>query len=267
MNLKLPEIKDIDINVILKSNRINYGDKYKIPPVLMYLKQGENEYPIMHKGSFSAIKGQSKGRKTTLMTIIASAYANKPEYLLSTFVVPNSNEKDCLYIDTEQAGYESHRMIKRIELLTGNSKRIIYFNLREYSPDERREIIDKLLEQFKDKIELLFIDGVLDLVTEMNSEIQGSDLTSWMLRVTTKLDIHISCVIHENFGGEKAAGHVGSSILRRAETIISVNLKKGNRNFSVVAPDRMRGEHFSPFEISINRDDLPYIQESNEPDF
>jgi hypothetical protein len=260
MAIQLPDIKEIDISQIEQSNIIQYDGKYKIPPVIMSIVEGDKILPIMSIGSFSAWKGQAKGRKTTALTLIDSAYLSCPDLFLGKLITPATNGF-ILHFDTEQAPHETYKSLRRIASLTdGKIERLIMFYLRPFNPHERFDIITKLIEKYSESLELVIIDGILDLVTEMNSEEQATEITSWLLKMTEVHGIHIACVIHENYASEKASGHVGSYILRKAETIISVNKYKPDKKLSIIEPSFMRGEHFSPFLIGIDRNDLPYIE-------
>jgi len=259
MEIKLPEVKDLDIDKILVDYTVDIKKPFKYPPQLLSIIEGEKKFHIMHRGSFSAIKGQSKGRKTTLMSMASAAFCNQNNPVLMTFQANIYQDELCIYFDTEQADYECHRFVNIIHKLAGNLDNFIMLRLRPFSPEERFEIIQKVIEKYKDRIVIVIIDGVLDLVSEMNSERESTEITTWLLKVTELLNIHITVIIHENWGTEKASGHIGSSILRRAETVISVNLHKKDKNFSVVKCDRMRGKWFESFIIGINHEDMPFI--------
>ena len=259
LKIELPEVNDIDIDQVIKDYTVDIKRQTFYPPWVMAIIE-DNEYRyIMHKSSFSAIKGQAKGRKSTLMSMLSAAFCESPNPLLNTFQGKFNDNDMCIYFDTEQASHECDRfvrMIDKLSLLNDNFKMI---RLRTFNPHERFEIVQKITEKYKDRLAFTIIDGILDLVAEMNSEKQASEITSWLLKSTENYNIHTSVIIHENYGDGKAAGHVGSSILRRAESIISVNLERNNDNFSIVKCDRMRGKKFKQFDIGISDNDTPYV--------
>lgn len=261
MKIELPPVKEVDLSVIEGKHQILFDGKYHEPPVLCSIIEGEKIFPIMTLGSFSAWKGQAKGRKSTVLSMVDAAHVMRPLPLFRKFVCPES-DKGLLHFDTEQAPHEVYKVVNRVMQLSGNQSHAGGFNmfyLRPFTPFERLEIITKMIEKYSGSIELVVIDGILDLVTEMNSEEQATDLSSWLLRMTEVHNIHIACIIHENYGDGKAAGHVGSYILRKAESIISINKHKAESSLSVVEPSMMRGEHFTPFLMGIDVNGLPCI--------
>jgi hypothetical protein len=64
------------------------------------------------------------------------------------------------------------------------------------------------------------------------------------------------CVLHTNPNSDKARGHVGSALQRKAETVIFVH-KVGE--CSVVEPQFCRNEEFEPFAFFIDEEGLPTL--------
>ena len=45
------------------------------------------------------------------------------------------------------------------------------------------------------------------------------------MRISTQCNVHIICVIHQNYGSQKlGTGHLGSALEKKAETVISLEL-------------------------------------------
>ena len=77
----------------------------------------------------------------------------------------------------------------------------------------------------------------------------NSSITSTLLGKDMPLsngltNTHILCVLHTNPGSDKARGHLGSSLQRKAETVIFVHR---NGESSVVEPQFCRNEPFERF--------------------
>ncbi len=83
---------------------------------------------------------------------------------------------------------------------------------------------------------------------------ESEALTCELMRWSSEYDNHILCVLHSNPGGDKARGHLGSALLRKAETVMLV---KADGATSVVSPQYCRNEPFSEFAFRINADGLP----------
>ena len=63
-------------------------------------------------------------------------------------------------------------------------------------------------------------------------------------------------IIHTNPGSDKARGHLGSSLQRKAETVIFVHR---NGDCSVVEPQFCRNEPFDRFAFAVNEEGIPEI--------
>ena len=77
---------------------------------------------------------------------------------------------------------------------------------------------------------------------------------------TTNFNVAIIVVIHENHEGGKPTGHLGSSIIKKCETTVSVT--KYNE-FVTVEPFATRNMPFENFTFTINENGLPYECEEN----
>lgn len=253
--LKVPENiqpKSID----LSQYEIKLNSKYKEPDPVFQIMQEENDtyeyYTFGTRGNFIAVKGQMKGRKTTFLTMMAAACINAPRLTLKK--IKCISKGNSVYFDTEQARHHSYRIIKNAhELADNKDNELKLFALRELDIRDKLTSIQNYIEK-TENLQVVFIDGVLDLVLEMNSEVLASELTSWLLTVTAKKNILIALIIHENFGGVKATGHIGSSVLRRAESIINVNWQETEKYYSIVKCEYVRGQYwFDDFRIYIDK--------------
>ncbi len=76
------------------------------------------------------------------------------------------------------------------------------------------------------------------------------------MALSTLAETHILCVLHTNPGSDKARGHLGSSLQRKAETVLFVH-RVGET--SVVEPQFCRNEPFERFAFSINEAGIPEV--------
>jgi hypothetical protein len=135
------------------------------------------------------------------------------------------------------------------------------FSLRSYTPKERFDFINWLVYEsdFKNDIGLMSIDGYVDLVTDFNSLEQATGLTEklleWTARKGVKEQMHITGILHKNFGTAKPVGHVGSSVLKKAETVVFIDKEE---EISNVKCEYSRNMEFKPLMFGINKDWLPY---------
>ncbi|WP_305155739.1 AAA family ATPase [uncultured Alistipes sp.] len=208
---------------------------------------------IASRGNISAVVGLAKSRKTFLTCAVASGFLSDSEFM--GFDTPATGK--VVYIDTEQSRAHVHKVARRILRSIGlptdcNHDKLIVAALRELTPDQRKEVASEILRRYKP--DLLIIDGVADLCNDPNDLHESEALTCELMRWSSEYDNHILCVLHSNPGGEKARGHLGSALLRKAETVMLV---KADSATSVVSPQYCRNEPFSEFAFQINAAGLP----------
>lgn len=203
-------------------------------------------------GNFSVITGKGKSKKTYLTSLFASmiisgisAFNFKP--VKSTMVV----------FDTEQGDYDAWRVGKRIKQLS-EIDNLEMFALREMTYLERMEFITDYIERHKPKF--VVIDGIADLVYSINEEQEALRIQEMLLFFTKTYNCHILCIIHQNKGDNFATGFLGSALIKKAETVISIQ-NDMKTNSSVVSCDYIRGSvEFEDFYLKV-QDGLPIVMD------
>lgn len=254
----------IDFKQILKESLIDPAEEIKQQPIALSI--GESNYkgvsypiPFGSYGDFSCIVGASKSRKTFFKSMIEAAYIGGKSNIHNPSIKGfNSDKKFVLSFDTEQSHFHAQRVQRRVlELIGGNCDYYKTFGLRGYTPKERFDFIDWVVfeSDFKNNIGLMSIDGFVDLVTDFNSLEQSTGLTEKLLNWTAKGKMHCTGILHKNFGTAKPVGHVGSSILKKAETVVFV--EKGDDDVTIVKCEYSRNQPFK--EIKFNVDDNDWL--------
>ncbi len=244
---------------ILDNLKIDPRKMYKEPPVCIEIESKGESSRLATFGNFSAIIGKAKSRKTFLVSLIlgAAIKQDQPQNLIKVTLPPGKTR--CVFFDTEQSTYDVWKVVKRIlntaETLVSDNFEA--FGLRAYSPKERLILIQQFLYN-NENIGLVVIDGIRDLVNDINSPEEATEITSHLLKWTEERDIHIITALHQNKGDNNARGHLGTEIVNKAETVISV--EKDN-DISMVSPEFVRGKDFIPFAFSIDKEGIPYVLE------
>ncbi len=250
-----------EIENILNKAKIDTKRKIERPPVILSINEQSATQTMCKRlftlGNFSCIIGKAKSRKTFLLSMVTSSILNSDSLSKFTSELPQG-KKGVLYFDTEQGEYDCYNVIKRIEQMSQVSS-MKSFMLREYSPADRCAIIEHAFKLWGNETAFCVIDGIADLATAINDEEEATRVTTMMLRLTKKYNCHISTVIHQNKNDNFATGHLGSSIMKKAEILISVTKAKDNNNISDVTCDLSRGVDFEPFCFSINAHGIPEI--------
>ena len=213
-------------------------------------------------GNISAVCGEAKSRKTFLTSgLVASAMAIDYHKLNNFKNVDKNHNLDVLWVDTEQGEMHVRKVVDRISEMTGaklgglvSEPRLTTLALRELSPHERKQrMYDAMMLMHYD---LVVIDGIADLQRNTNDLEESDALVTELMAISTIANTHILCVLHTNPGSDKARGHLGSSLQRKAETVLFVH-RVGDT--SVVEPQFCRNEPFERFAFTINEEGIPEI--------
>ncbi len=217
---------------------------------------------ICSVGNISAICGEAKSRKTFLTSgLVASAMAIPYNKLNNFQIVDKNHNLDVLWIDTEQGEMHVRKVIDRISEMTGaklggliSEPRLTTLALRELAPHERKQRMYDAMRLMH--YDLVVIDGIADLQRNTNDLEESDALVTELMALSTLAETHILCVLHTNPGSDKARGHLGSSLQRKAETVLFVH-RVGET--SVVEPQFCRNEPFERFAFSINEEGIPEV--------
>lgn len=244
----------------LKSLLIPY-EKLDETPAFLYVLDQEQRYPIFSPGNISAIIGKPKSKKTFLTVMaIAATLKNAPLFDKLEGQLPEASKKIVLF-DTEQSLAHAQRSLHRICKLVGVDKpdNLLPISLRRFSTAERLTNLKFVLETVQD-IGLVIIDGIKDLVQDINSTMEATEIIDYLMKVSAERSLHICVVIHQNKGDNHARGHLGSEVQNKSETVISV--KRENDNTSTVNVEYCRSEDFPSFSFAIDSEGLPYLMDS-----
>jgi len=255
---------------MLKECIVDLDVEIEQPKILISV--GQHEYkgnlyptPIMTEGEFSAIIAVSKAKKSFLKSALLGSYIGGDANLL----FPNiRTHRDSDYgiadFDTEMGKFYTQRAFRRIQDMTG-AKYDNYkgFATRHKSSSERLFMIDTLLKEqksfFTNDIKLLSIDGIADLVENTNDLLMSKEASDYVMRWTYEYNLHITTVIHKSALTGKPLGHLGTYVLKKAETVINLEVDEiGN---VLVDNPFSRGYKFDDFAFNINKDALPYLIE------
>ena len=210
---------------------------------------------IFTKGNFSAIKGKQKSRKTFASSLLLSAICYKSPLDDILFSKSNGN---VLYFDTEQSEYFTFKTLERIPNIRGYTAQptnLFCMNLREFEPKIRTKIIEYCIYNIPD-ISYVLIDGIRDLVYDINSQEEAVKISTKLLRWSKDKNCHITVVIHENKADASARGHLGTEIQNKCETVLSVT-KEGSK--SIIKPEITRGRDFKDITFEVINNGICFI--------
>ncbi|MBR5281954.1 MAG: AAA family ATPase [Alistipes sp.] len=218
----------------------------QIPPMIPVVKRHDSL--ICSQGNISAVVGEAKSKKTFLCTAIVGSMLDINERK-QFGIQPNRGR--IVWIDTEQSREHIQRLLFRINVMgniphTSPNPYIRLLAVREEKPQERLNIMRYAIEYYKPK--LVVIDGISDLLNNPNNLEESEALVSSLLTLSSDYGCHIMSVLHTNPNSDKARGHLGSTLMRKAETVVYVH-KAGD--ISYVEPQFCRNMPFERFAFRV----------------
>lgn len=259
------EAKVEEIESLLKRSEIDTTRVIERPPIILSIREQSATQFIYKRlftlGNFSCIIGKAKSKKTFLLSLMTASILNPDCVDKFNSELPD-NKRNVLYFDTEQGEYDCYSVVNRIETLSRGVK-MRSFMLREFTPKQRCEIIEYAFKLWGNETGYCVIDGIADLAMAINDEVEATRVSTMLLRLTKQYNCHISTVIHQNKNDNFATGHLGSSIMKKAEILISVTRAIDNPRISEVSCDLSRAIDFENFYIDIDVNGLPYVCDSS----
>lgn len=255
--LILQEKTEIDWNQRFIEREMNPDKFVEDEKPCLKIHQSRFDIDIFTLNNFSCIVGMAKSRKSFLASLFIAAFAKKG-WTYDKFYT--EMEGKIVLFDTEQGTKHLKDKLKAIEKMAGDFHNVWAYGLRPDTPAERVEFIDKYLLKYSNNIKLVIIDGIRDLLTDINSAEQSTELVSRLMKWTYDYNIHIITVIHQNKEGGYARGHIGTEIMNKSETVIKV-IKENM--ITRVTCEYSRGIPFDDFIFSIE-DGIPMIGENEK---
>jgi hypothetical protein len=257
------------MELIAEECAIDTNDVMEYPPTALSLgektiqaKGGEITMPIPigTYGNFSFVQAPPKSKKTFFVSLLASVYLSGGNNFGGK--IKGHREGRCLmHFDTEQGHWHAQRVFKRVQDMSNTKEVGCYhtYALRTIGYKERLQFIEHCLEQNKGKNGLVIIDGIADLVSDVNNLEESNLCVQKIMQLSAKYDCHIVTVIHSNFGSDKPTGHLGSFLEKKTENQIQLEINTVNKEWITVSCKRSRGYAFETFSFSINGFGLPFV--------
>lgn len=266
----LESVSEIDFDKIEQSCFVDLSEEMPHPEILLSIGQHEykgNYYPtpIMTAGEFSAIIATSKSKKTFLKSAFLASYiGGSSSVLFPNIKSHRNNEYTILDFDTEQGKYYTQRTFRRvIEMVGANYQNYKGYATRHLSSNERLLLIDHCLKnqhKYNHPVKLVSIDGIADLVENTNDIVMSKEASDFIMKWTYEYNIHITTIIHKSAMTNKPLGHLGTYVLKKAETVIDLEIQD-DKSIKVSNP-YSRGYRFDEFTFDINKNALPYLIEN-----
>lgn len=264
------EVKRMLMEQLSEDCSIDLDEEITLPPVALsfgmhdiYTKEGRQTIntPIGTYGNFSFIQAPPKTKKTFLISLLTSVYLSD-ENKFGGDIKGHRNDKEVLYFDTEQGNWHVQNVCNRVMNMTqqlGKDK-FKTFGLRKLSFNTRIDLIEYQLSEAKENsVGLVIIDGIADLVSDVNNIAESNLCVQKVMEWSAKYNCHIITVIHSNFGSHKPTGHLGSFLEKKTETQIRLEANTVNKGWVNVSCKDSRSRAFEDFNFKVNERGYPEI--------
>lgn len=238
--LKSDEWFDTDVS----QYRLDFTKAYQAPRFTL----SWNGVPFAPLGGVHGITGQAGNGKTMTLAQFMAAILNGEfgnlKYELAD-LIPNPR---VLYIDTEMEEANTIAVKNRVMSMCGRpindqSDDFIVVMLREVpettndngekisSSVNRWRMTLKAIYEYKPTV--VFIDGLLDVVRDFNDNKECQETIYKCMQVASYYGISLWCIVHQNPGGEKLVGHLGSFLERKVTDIFQTKKDKSEKTGDV----------------------------------
>lgn len=212
-------LRELNTNLIRLDKRPPYR-----PPAIKLREANLGGY-----GNFGVITGQLKSGKSHVIAAMVAAYLSDKITPLGFECKPDATRPDVLYFDTEMDLDDCWLQLSRIshfKTLYGAqfSGAIHMYHLRAYAPPERLKMINSAIIEHHQRCGLVVIDGIRDLMYDINSTNETTEIISDLMRWTAAYNIHMITALHQNKtingGTNNMRGHIGTEIGNKANYVL-----------------------------------------------
>lgn len=242
-----------------------------------------NGVPFSTIGGIQAISGQKKQGKSFVLTQLMAAILNcgseRTQQFLPGLKVPQrtidylGHEPRVLYVDTEMEELNSAKVLRRVHWLCGvdmnqpfpeDRFNVLWLKNMPRDGEERAHIrryrlIKYAIEVFKPDI--VFIDGIRDLLSTINNEEIGTQILSELASLADERHMCIWSALHQNpkangDGSEaKMRGWIGTELGNKvSDTLISLKSKTASGVTFTVKQQDARGKDLDDWKFQITDD-------------
>ena len=243
-----------------------------------------NGVPFSTVGGLGAISGQKKNGKSFVLTqlmaaILGSNTSERTRQYLPGLKVPDrtidylGHPPKVLYVDTEMERLNSAKVLRRVHWLCGvdmnqpfPGDRFAVLWLKNMPKDEGIKAYKKRYELIKLAIDaiqpdVVFIDGLRDLLASINDEEQGTTILDELGSMAEERKMSIWCALHQNpkanSDGEdsKMRGWIGTVLGNKvSDTFVSIKSKTQNGVSFTVKQQDARGKDLDDWKFEITED-------------
>ena len=199
--------------------------------------------PCFPRRELVAITGKAKSGKTfvtsMLMAVGCLTPGPSPKGEGNIYQLPLKRMREeplhVMWYDTEQSDESTQDILKNrvMRMVDGDWRLFDIFNVRGVAWKERRDLLREGVTRCKP--DLVILDGIRDLVNDINDGVLAQEVMEELLHLATQHDCCIVCVLHQNKSGEdhNLRGWIGTELMNKAFEVYSCEKLLPQRIFSL----------------------------------
>lgn len=230
--------------------------------------------PCFPRGDLTTITGPAKCGKTYVVSMLMGCCVKRR---VLEFERISEKPLKMLWMDTEQSLMTTKRILtERVGRMIGATdaghegsmafpdEQFYVLNVRGLTPDERVNMLQLAVETYKP--DLVVIDGIADMMDDINSGQSSTTLMQQLLGLASANGCNITTVIHLNRSGERLnlRGWIGTIMVQKSFEVMNCEKVFGTQTFSVCLTFSRRYHLDQALYYVIDQDGLP--QTSEKPD-
>jgi hypothetical protein len=224
----------------LNERRIHHHQRPVFPPAILSCRGAK----IGVLGEIAIIAGKKKSGKSHVIAAMVAGYISGKKTMPLGFAgAPPSGRAGILYFDTEMSAADVWIQSDRIKRLGEISDHemmsmVSMYHLRRFNAAERLKLIDTAIREKAHECGLVVIDGIRDLLMDINSSEQSQIVLSDLMRWTDEHHVCVVTAIHYNETGDtaKMRGHLGTELGNKGFSMIETSHDSTNDYFSIKTP-------------------------------
>ncbi|MBP6731557.1 MAG: AAA family ATPase [Chitinophagales bacterium] len=187
---------------------------------------------VATRQNLMVLSGPSKGGKSAIVSLLCAgslAGPNGYDGCPAIQIAPNTDNHAVLHFDTEQCralhhSNQNNAILKRAGLAK-TPEHFWSLNLLDKNHEDCKKEVIKMFEFSLAEyggVHLAIVDGVADFITKVNDEDEATKIVAFFREQAVKYNTTVILVIHQNPGGEKERGHLGSELQRKCESMLVI---------------------------------------------
>ena len=193
------------------------------------------ETPCFPRCDLTTITGPAKSGKTYVVSMLMACCVKRQ---VLAFERIREEPLKVVWLDTEQSRMTTKRILtERIGKMTGDTdgfpdEQFYALNVRGQTPEERVDMLTLAIKTYEP--DMVVIDGIADLMGDINSGPDSTKLIQQLLGMATEHKCNITAIIHLNRTGERLnlRGWIGTVMVQKSYEVLNCDKVSKTQTFS-----------------------------------